>query len=139
VDEKRCSSVRRSRKKASDNDEVVHVRARKGQATDSHSAAERVRREKINKKLRCLQELVPGCHKSMGMAVMLEEIINYVCSLQNQVEFLSMELAAAAAAANSVNLETQPSRSIPRASLQGGNLAGRENYGDATASTAWSI
>ncbi|CAI0451036.1 unnamed protein product, partial [Linum tenue] len=130
VDEKRCSSVRRSRKKASDNDEVVHVRARKGQATDSHSAAERVRREKINKKLRCLQELVPGCHKSMGMAVMLEEIINY---------FLSMELAAAAAAANSVNLETQPSRSIPRASLQGGNLAGRENYGDATASTAWSI
>ncbi|CAI0451385.1 unnamed protein product [Linum tenue] len=117
VDEKRCSSVRRSRKKASDNDEVVHVRARKGQATDSHSAAER----------------------SMGMAVMLEEIINYVCSLQNQVEFLSMELAAAAAAANSVNLETQPSRSIPRASLQGGNLAGRENYGDATASTAWSI
>ncbi|CAL1408173.1 unnamed protein product [Linum trigynum] len=87
----------------------------------------------------CLQELVPGCHKSMGMAVMLEEIINYVCSLQNQVEFLSMELAAAAAAANSVNLETQPSRSISRASLQGGNLAGRENYGDGNASTAWSI
>ncbi|KAJ6684364.1 TRANSCRIPTION FACTOR BEE 3-LIKE ISOFORM X1 [Salix viminalis] len=62
---------------------------------DSHSIAERVRREKINNKLRCLQDLVPGCHKSMGMAVMLEEIINYVHSLQNQVEFLSMELATA--------------------------------------------
>ncbi|KAI9161638.1 hypothetical protein LWI28_019259 [Acer negundo] len=35
------------------------------------------------------------CHKTMGMAGTLEEIINYVHSLQNQVEFLSMELAAA--------------------------------------------
>ncbi|PIN24729.1 hypothetical protein CDL12_02539 [Handroanthus impetiginosus] len=31
----------------------------------------------------------------MGMAVMLDEIINYVQSLQNQVEFLSMKLTAA--------------------------------------------
>ncbi|PON94513.1 Basic helix-loop-helix transcription factor [Trema orientale] len=53
--------------------EVVHVRARRGQATDSHSLAER----------------------TMGMAVMLDEIINYVQSLQNQVEFLSMKLTAA--------------------------------------------
>ncbi|RWW62635.1 hypothetical protein BHE74_00030241 [Ensete ventricosum] len=53
--------------------EVVHVRARRGQATDSHSLAER----------------------TMGMAGMLDEIINYVQSLQNQVEFLSMKLSAA--------------------------------------------
>ncbi|KAF8399112.1 hypothetical protein HHK36_014977 [Tetracentron sinense] len=75
--------------------EVVHVRARRGQATDSHSLAERVRRGKINEKLRCLQDIVPGCYKTMGMAVMLDEIINYVQSLQNQVEFLSMKLTAA--------------------------------------------
>ncbi|KAI5660203.1 hypothetical protein M9H77_28996 [Catharanthus roseus] len=75
--------------------DVVHVRARRGQATDSHSLAERVRREKINERLRCLQDIVPGCHKTMGMAVMLDEIINYVQSLQNQVEFLSMKLTAA--------------------------------------------
>ncbi|CAH9084815.1 unnamed protein product [Cuscuta epithymum] len=75
--------------------EVVHVRAKRGQATDSHSLAERVRREKINERLRCLQEIVPGCYKTMGMAVMLDEIINYVQSLQNQVEFLSLKLAAA--------------------------------------------
>ncbi|KAG6674547.1 hypothetical protein I3842_15G048000 [Carya illinoinensis] len=31
----------------------------------------------------------------MGMAVMLDEIINYVWSLQNQVKFLSMKLTAA--------------------------------------------
>ncbi|XP_061988643.1 transcription factor BEE 3 [Rosa rugosa] len=75
--------------------EVVHVRARRGQATDSHSLAERVRRGKINERLRCLQDIVPGCSKTMGMAVMLDEIINYVQSLQNQVEFLSMKLTAA--------------------------------------------
>ncbi|CAA0813212.1 Transcription factor BEE 3 [Striga hermonthica] len=55
--------------------EVVHVRAKRGQATNSHSIAER----------------------TMGMAVMLDEIINYVQSLQNQVEFLSMKLTAASA------------------------------------------
>lgn len=76
-------------------EEVVHVRSKRGQATDTHSLAERVRRGKINEKLRCLQELVPGCYKTMGMAVMLDEIISYVHSLQNQIEFLSMELAAA--------------------------------------------
>ncbi|KAJ1437917.1 Myc-type, basic helix-loop-helix [Sesbania bispinosa] len=75
--------------------EVVHVRARRGQATDSHSLAERVRRGKINEKLRCLQNIVPGCYKTMGMAIMLDEIINYVQSLQQQVEFLSMKLTAA--------------------------------------------
>uniref|UniRef100_A0A6M2ERI7 BHLH domain-containing protein n=1 Tax=Populus davidiana TaxID=266767 RepID=A0A6M2ERI7_9ROSI len=84
--------------------EVIHVRAKRGQATDSHSIAERIRREKINSKLRCLQDIVPGCHKSMGMAVMLEEIINYVHSLQNQVEFLSMELAAASCSNDLKNL-----------------------------------
>lgn len=88
---------------------MVHVRARRGQATDSHSLAERVciykninkkkekdmnilnnfgyfsyqfdcdkggliyicmsfivvqvRRGKINEKLRCLQNIVPGCYK----------------------------------------------------------------------------
>lgn len=91
---------RRKRVKDSDKEEekareVVHVRAKRGQATDSHSLAERVRREKINERLRCLQDIVPGCYKTMGMAVMLDEIINYVQSLQNQVEFLSMKLNAA--------------------------------------------
>ncbi|KAJ8426790.1 hypothetical protein Cgig2_007845 [Carnegiea gigantea] len=52
-------------------EEYIHVRARRGQATNSHSLAERV----------------------TGKAVMLDEIINYVQSLQRQVEFLSMKLA----------------------------------------------
>ncbi|XP_075506306.1 transcription factor BC1-like isoform X2 [Primulina tabacum] len=76
--------------------EVLRVRAKRGLATDSHSLAERVRREKINERLRCLQDIVPGCYKTMGMAVMLDEIINYVQSLQNQS--LSMKLTAASTA-----------------------------------------
>ncbi|KAI4319208.1 hypothetical protein MLD38_032835 [Melastoma candidum] len=83
--------------------EVVHVRARRGQATDSHSLAERVRRGKINERLRFLQDIVPGCYKTMGLAVMLDEIINYVHSLQHQVEFLSMKLTAASTLSYDVN------------------------------------
>ncbi|KAH9321906.1 hypothetical protein KI387_016545, partial [Taxus chinensis] len=74
-------------------DNYIHVRARRGQATDSHSLAERVRREKINERMKFLQDLVPTCNKVTGKAVMLDEIINYVQSLQHQVEFLSMKLA----------------------------------------------
>lgn len=73
--------------------DYIHVRARRGQATDAHSLAERVRREKISERMKVLQDLVPGCNKVTGKAVMLDEIINYVQSLQRQVEFLSMKLA----------------------------------------------
>ncbi|KAK8936832.1 Transcription factor bHLH62 [Platanthera zijinensis] len=73
--------------------DYIHVRARRGQATDSHSLAERVRREKISQRMKLLQDLVPGCNKITGKALMLDEIINYVQSLQQQVEFLSMKLA----------------------------------------------
>ncbi|XAR58766.1 hypothetical protein NMG60_11014297 [Bertholletia excelsa] len=73
--------------------DYIHVRARRGQATDAHSLAERVRREKISERMKLLQDLVPGCNKVTGKALMLDEIINYVQSLQRQVEFLSMKLA----------------------------------------------
>nr|ADE76806.1 unknown [Picea sitchensis] len=74
--------------------DYIHVRARRGQATDRHSLAERVRREKIGERMKLLQDLVPGCNKITGKAVMVDEIINYVQSLQCQVEFLSMKLEA---------------------------------------------
>ncbi|KAL2932686.1 Transcription factor bHLH62 [Bienertia sinuspersici] len=74
--------------------DYIHVRARRGQATDSHSLAERVRREKISERMKLLQDLVPGCDKVTGKALMLDEIINYVQSLQRQVEFLSMKLSS---------------------------------------------
>ncbi|XP_055802343.1 transcription factor BHLH089-like isoform X2 [Solanum dulcamara] len=72
--------------------DYIHVRARRGQATDSHSLAERARREKISERMKILQDLVPGCNKVIGKALVLDEIINYVQSLQRQ--FLSMKLEA---------------------------------------------
>ncbi|KAL8052549.1 hypothetical protein ABFX02_05G012200 [Erythranthe guttata] len=74
--------------------DYIHVRARRGQATDSHSLAERARREKISERMKMLQDLVPGCNKVTGKALVLDEIINYIQSLQRQVEFLSMKLEA---------------------------------------------
>ncbi|KAE8663599.1 Transcription factor BPE [Hibiscus syriacus] len=74
--------------------DYIHVRARRGQATDSHSLAERARREKISERMKILQDLVPSCSKVIGKALVLDEIINYIQSLQHQVEFLSMKLEA---------------------------------------------
>lgn len=71
----------------------IHVQARRGRATNNHSLAERVRREKISERMKLLQDLVPGCNQITGRTVVLDEIINYVQSLQQQVEFLSMKLA----------------------------------------------
>ncbi|KQK13407.1 transcription factor bHLH74 isoform X1 [Brachypodium distachyon] len=86
-----------SKEDSSDGDgtkeDYVHIRAKRGQATNSHSLAERLRRKKISERMKLLQDLVPGCSKITGKAVMLDEIINYVQSLQRQVEFLSMKLA----------------------------------------------
>ncbi|XP_015690528.1 transcription factor bHLH62-like isoform X2 [Oryza brachyantha] len=91
-------SMEHAGEKAGDADasreDYVHVRAKRGQATNSHSLAERFRREKINERMKLLQDLVPGCNKITGKAMMLDEIINYVQSLQRQVEFLSMKLSA---------------------------------------------
>nr|WIE96126.1 basic helix-loop-helix transcription factor [Loropetalum chinense var. rubrum] len=93
-------SIKKSKNVANESSEdaeklpYVHVRARRGQATDSHSLAERARREKINARMKLLQELVPGCNRISGTALVLDEIINHVQSLQRQVELLSMRLAA---------------------------------------------
>ncbi|KAK8988589.1 hypothetical protein V6N11_029972 [Hibiscus sabdariffa] len=61
------------------------VRARRGQATDPHSIAERLRREKIAERMKNLQELVPNSNKT-NKASILDEIIEYVKFLQLQVK-----------------------------------------------------
>ncbi|KAK9733260.1 hypothetical protein RND81_04G055200 [Saponaria officinalis] len=65
------------------------VRARRGQATDPHSIAERLRRERIAERLKALQQLIPNGNKA-DKASMLDEIIDYVKFLQLQVKVLSM-------------------------------------------------
>ncbi|CAN8265654.1 unnamed protein product [Cochlearia groenlandica] len=92
--------------------DYIHVRARRGQATDSHSLAERVRREKIGERMKLLQDLVPGCNKVTGKALMLDEIINYVQSLQRQVEFLSMKLSSVNDTRLEFNMDTLVSKDV---------------------------
>nr|WIE96094.1 basic helix-loop-helix transcription factor [Loropetalum chinense var. rubrum] len=101
-------------------EDYIHVRAKRGHATNSHSLAERVRRERISERMKFLQDLVPGCNKITGKAVMLDEIINYVQSLQRQVEFLSMKLATVYPEMN-VEIERILSKEIQHS--QGGNAA----------------
>ncbi|KAI3805451.1 hypothetical protein L1987_27847 [Smallanthus sonchifolius] len=73
------------------------VRARRGQATDPHSIAERLRRERIAERMKSLQELVPNANKT-DKASMLDEIIDYVKFLQLQVKVLSMSRMGGVAA-----------------------------------------
>ncbi|KAG6429646.1 hypothetical protein SASPL_107698 [Salvia splendens] len=100
--------------------DYIHVRARRGQATDSHSLAERARREKISERMRILQDLVPGCNKVIGKALVLDEIINYIQSLQRQVEFLSMKLEAVNAR---VGIDGYPSKDFSQQSFDSSGMA----------------
>ncbi|KAK6160087.1 hypothetical protein DH2020_003468 [Rehmannia glutinosa] len=100
--------------------DYIHVRARRGQATDSHSLAERARREKISERMKILQDLVPGCNKVIGKALVLDEIINYIQSLQRQVEFLSMKLEAVNAR---VGIDGYPSKDIAQQPFDAASIA----------------
>ncbi|XP_009391706.2 transcription factor bHLH62 [Musa acuminata AAA Group] len=82
------------------------ARARRGQATDPHSIAERLRREKIAERMKNLQELVPSSNKT-DKASMLDEIIDYVKFLQLQVKVLSMSRLGATGAVVPLLTDTQ--------------------------------
>ncbi|XP_009144630.2 transcription factor UNE12 [Brassica rapa] len=73
------------------------VRARHGQATDPHSIAERLRRERIAERIRALQELVPTVNKT-DRAAMIDEIVDYVKFLRLQVKVWSMSRLGGAGA-----------------------------------------
>ncbi|XP_039008362.1 transcription factor APG-like [Hibiscus syriacus] len=60
---------------------------------ETHSLSERRRRDKINKKMRALQELIPNCNK-VDRASVLDEAIEYLKTLQLQVQMMSMGLGS---------------------------------------------
>ncbi|KAK9293021.1 hypothetical protein L1049_021005 [Liquidambar formosana] len=76
------------------------ARARRGQATDPHSIAERLRRERIAERMRALQDLVPVANKA-DRAAMLDEIVDYVKFLRLQVKVLSMSRLGGAGCSSS--------------------------------------
>ncbi|VAI83549.1 hypothetical protein VPH35_127639 [Triticum aestivum] len=101
----------------------TRVRARRGQATDPHSIAERLRRERIAERMKSLQELVPNANKT-DKASMLDEIIDYVKFLQLQVKVLSMSrLGGAAGMAPLVASMSSEAKSSAKSSNGGGNSA----------------
>ncbi|KAK1325321.1 Transcription factor PIF4 [Acorus calamus] len=63
--------------------------ARRSRAAEVHNLSERRRRDRINEKMKALQELIPHCNKS-DKASMLDEAIEYLKSLQMQVQILWM-------------------------------------------------
>ncbi|XP_064953504.1 transcription factor PIF1-like [Musa acuminata AAA Group] len=62
---------------------------RKLRAAEIHNLSERRRRDRINAKMKALQELIPRCNKS-DKASTLDEAIEYMKSLQLQVQMMSM-------------------------------------------------
>ncbi|XP_072993500.1 uncharacterized protein [Typha latifolia] len=63
------------------------VAPRRSRAAEVHNLSERKRRDRINEKMKALQELIPRCNKS-DKASMLDEAIEYLKSLQLQVQDL---------------------------------------------------
>lgn len=62
---------------------------RKSRAAEVHNLSERKRRDRINEKMKALQELIPHCNKS-DKASMLDEAIEYLKSLQLQLQLMWM-------------------------------------------------
>ncbi|XVF39818.1 hypothetical protein PTKIN_Ptkin01aG0062800 [Pterospermum kingtungense] len=66
------------------------TRASRGAATDPQSLYARKRRERINERLRILQNLVPNGTK-VDISTMLEDAVHYVKFLQLQIKLLSSD------------------------------------------------
>ncbi|CAL5078265.1 unnamed protein product [Urochloa decumbens] len=62
---------------------------RRARAAEVHNMSERRRRDRINEKMKALQELVPHCNKT-DKASILDEAIEYLKSLQMQVQIMWM-------------------------------------------------
>ncbi|KAK8269275.1 hypothetical protein V6Z12_D11G118700 [Gossypium hirsutum] len=86
----------------SDNDELEEAHettkatpskgSKRKRKSELHKLCERRRRDKINEKMRALQELIPNCNK-VDKASMLDEAIDYLKTLQLQVQMMSMGTA----------------------------------------------
>ncbi|CAN6236260.1 unnamed protein product [Urochloa humidicola] len=62
---------------------------RRSRSAEFHNFSERRRRDRINEKLKALQELLPNCTKTDKVS-MLDEAIDYLKSLQLQLQMLVM-------------------------------------------------
>ncbi|XP_024520055.1 transcription factor PIF3-like isoform X2 [Selaginella moellendorffii] len=65
------------------------TRPKRSRAAEVHNLSERRRRDRINEKMRALQELIPNSNKT-DKASMLDEAIEYLKMLQLQLQMMSM-------------------------------------------------
>ncbi|AEC06977.1 phytochrome interacting factor 3-like 5 [Arabidopsis thaliana] len=68
---------------------VSTTSTKRSRAAEVHNLSERKRRDRINERMKALQELIPRCNKS-DKASMLDEAIEYMKSLQLQIQMMSM-------------------------------------------------
>ncbi|TKY61609.1 Transcription factor PIF3 [Spatholobus suberectus] len=66
-----------------------HVGSKRSRSAEVHNLSERRRRDRINEKMRALQELIPNCNKA-DKASLLDEAIEYLKTLQLQLQIMSM-------------------------------------------------
>ncbi|CAN6978383.1 hypothetical protein BRARA_I04061 [Brassica rapa] len=71
---------------------------RRSRAAEVHNLSERRRRDRINERMKALQELIPHCSKT-DKASILDEAIDYLKTLQMQLQVMWMGSGMAAAAA----------------------------------------
>ncbi|KAL5197371.1 hypothetical protein ABZP36_000883 [Zizania latifolia] len=85
-----CTSEGNMEGNAKSSSKKTGTRANHGAATDPQSLYARKRRERINERLRILQNLVPNGTK-VDISTMLEEAVQYVKFLQLQIKLLSSD------------------------------------------------
>ncbi|KAK7278110.1 hypothetical protein RJT34_23135 [Clitoria ternatea] len=65
------------------------TKVKRSRNAEVHNLCERKRRDKINKRLRILKELIPNCNK-MDKASLLDDAIEYLKTLKLQLQVMSM-------------------------------------------------
>ncbi|ONM02052.1 Transcription factor PIF4 [Zea mays] len=90
--------------------------AKRRRAAQVHNLSERRRRDRINEKMKALQELIPHCNKA-DKASMLDEAIEYLKSLQLQLQVVWMGGGIAAAGVHQRTMVAAPGRPPHVASL----------------------
>ncbi|XP_027367852.1 transcription factor PIL1-like [Abrus precatorius] len=65
------------------------TRVKRNRNAETHNLCEKKRRDKINKRMRALKELIPNCNKT-DKASMLDDAIEYLKTLKLQLQIMSM-------------------------------------------------
>ncbi|XP_047948148.1 transcription factor PHYTOCHROME INTERACTING FACTOR-LIKE 13-like [Salvia hispanica] len=88
MDESECPSDATESESAAGNKAKIGA-ARRSRVAEVHNMSERRRRDRINEKMKALQELIPHANKS-DKASMLDEAIEYMKALQLQIQLMWM-------------------------------------------------